>query len=85
MKKIENKNQNFNELAKFVNENEGVILTENNEPKYLIISYTDLVLTEEEKVEIIAKRLLKKHKKAFEELGQWLSMIKKRFYYFKNW
>ncbi len=70
MKKIENKNQNFNELAKFVNENEGVILTENNEPKYLIISYTDLVLTEEEKVEIIAKRLLKKHKKAFEELGQ---------------
>lgn len=36
-------------------------------------------LTDEEKIEIVAMRILKENKRAFEELGQWSNLTKKRF------
>ena len=44
-----------------------------NKPKYMLVSIEDgqaLALTEDERIDIIAKRILNKHRKAFEELAK---------------
>lgn len=67
-------NQNFTNVAKKVDENGSAVIMKNNKPKYVITkieeSTNDIILTEDEKLEVIAKRILKEHKRAFEVLGQ---------------
>jgi len=67
--------EDFNNLNLFekVKEHGEVIIYESNEPKYIIkpIQNENIVLTDNELVEVVAKRILKKHKKAFEDLGKW--------------
>lgn len=72
MKKIENKNQNFNEISKLVDSYDSVVVCEKGKPTYIVAKFSneDLVLTDDEKLEVIAKRILAKHKKAFEVLGE---------------
>ena len=71
MKKIELKNCNLNEIENMFNENESIVLLRNGEPKYVLVEYSpnNLILTDDEKLEIIAKRILTKYKHAFEVLG----------------
>lgn len=80
---------NIPKLFEKVNENGEVFIYENNEPKYIVKPIqnenTNIVLTEMELVEVVAKRILKEHKKAFEELGKWLNSTKKKYCYCKNW
>ena len=66
-------NQNFSQVAKRVDESGSVIVLKNNKPKYIItnIDDTQLVLTENETLEIIAKRILQEHAYAFKELAKW--------------
>ena len=50
-----------------------VLILKNNKPRYMIVSLQDnpvLDLSDEEKTDIVARRLLKKHRKAFEELAK---------------
>ena len=66
-------NQNFSQVVKKVDEKGAIVVVKNNKPKYIISpveSGEALVLTDDEKLEVIAKRILKKHKRAFEVLGQ---------------
>lgn len=65
-------NQNFSQVAKRVDESGSVIVLKNNKPKYIItnIDDTQLVLTENETLEIIAKRILQEHAYAFKELAK---------------
>ena len=65
-------NQNLSQVAKRVDESGSVIVLKNNKPKYIItnIDDTQLVLTENETLEIIAKRILQEHAYAFKELAK---------------
>ena len=66
-------NQNFSQVAKRVDDSGSVIVLKNNKPKYIItnIDDTQLILTENETLEIIAKRILQEHAYAFKELAKW--------------
>ena len=65
--------ENFSEIAG-VAENDGqVIIYENDKPKFVLIDINSgnyFELTDEEKIDIAAKRVLKKFKPAFEELAK---------------
>ena len=65
-------NQNFSQVAKRVDDSGSVIVLKNNKPKYIItnIDDTQLILTENETLEIIAKRILQEHAYAFKELAK---------------
>lgn len=66
-------NQNFSKVTRSVDEHGQVVIIKNNKPKYLVIDMTNsnmLELNEDEKIEIIAKRILNKHLAAFKELAR---------------
>lgn len=66
-------NQNFSKAVKTVDKYKKAIIMKNNKPKYIIIDFEDeefLELTEDEKIYIIANRVLKRHIKAFKELAK---------------
>lgn len=70
---ISEANQNFSQVAKKVDTGGSVVILKNNKPKYVLLNVEDeeyIELTENEKVEIIAKRILSEHKNAFKELGK---------------
>lgn len=66
-------NQNFSKASKTADKYGEAIIMRNNKPKYLLVdlsSNTYLELTEDEKIEIVAKRILAKHIGAFKELAK---------------
>ncbi len=67
-------NQNFSKVAKYVEKCGTAIILKNNKPLFLITKFdeanTSLILTECEKIEVIAKRILNNNKRAFEVLGK---------------
>jgi antitoxin Phd len=66
-------NQNFSKVAK-VAENKGqAVIFKNNKPKFLLIDVDSndyFELTNDEKIDVAAKRILKRFKPAFEELAK---------------
>lgn len=74
---ISEANQNFSKVARMVDENGAAVILKNNKPRYVLVEYSQLekdeiVLDEEvdEVVDEVAKRILFKHIKAFEELAK---------------
>ena len=69
---ISEANQNFSKIAKAVDKNGNVVILKNNKPKYVITSFADSEskITEDERLEVIANRILKEHRHAFEVLAQ---------------
>ena len=66
-------NQNFSRATRIVDRQGSVVIFKNNKPKYMIVSWEDsqaLALTDDEKIDVVAKRILNKHRKAFEELAK---------------
>ena len=65
-------NQNFSQVVKKVDEKGKVVLLKNNKPKYVItnIDEEQLVLTENEILEVVARRILREHANAFKELSK---------------
>ena len=66
-------NQNFSKASKTADLYGKAVIVKNNKPKYVLIdvnSSSYIELTEEEKIEIIAKRMLNKHILAFKELAK---------------
>ena len=66
-------NQNFSRATRLADAKGEVVLFKNNRPKYLLLdmdgsSYFDM--TDDEKIDVIAARILKKYKPAFEELAK---------------
>ena len=67
-------NQNFSKVARLVDENGAAVILKNNVPRYVLIEYSQLENEEtigDEEVDKVAKRVLSKHMKAFEELAKW--------------
>lgn len=66
-------NQNFSRVARIAEKNGRVVIFKNNRPKYLLIDLDNspgLELTDDEKIDIVAARILKRFKPAFEELAK---------------
>ena len=79
-------NQNFSKVVKKVDSDGQVIILKNNQPRYLVSKIDDLQikLTDNELMEVVAKRILSEHKHAFEVLAKWLNLIKKKYCYYNN-
>ncbi len=67
-------NQNFSSVARTVDKMGEAVVFKNNKPKYLIVdmdsSEVMLDLTDDEKIDIVAKRILQKYLPAFRELAK---------------
>ena len=66
-------NQNFSKVAKLAEKKGRVVVFKNNRPKLLVIDLDkepQIEMTEDEKLEFVAARILKEHRAAFEELAK---------------
>ena len=66
-------NQNFSKITRLADKTGEVIIFKNNRPKYRLIDLEqnpDLELTEEEAIDIVAARILKRYRPAFEKLAK---------------
>ncbi len=66
-------NKNFSRVAKIADKNGEAIIFRNNKPKYKLIDLeqtTDMELSDDEKIDIAAMRVLTRYRKAFEELAK---------------
>lgn len=66
-------NQNFSRVTRIADTNGQAVIFKNNRPKYLLVDiestpYFDM--TDDEKIDVIAARILKRFKPAFEELAK---------------
>ena len=66
-------NQNFSKATRIADDYGDAIVFKNNRPKYKLINLElepDLQLTDDEKVDVIARRVLERYKDAFLELAK---------------
>ena len=72
MVSITEANQNFSAVARKVDECRKVVVFKNNHPKYVVYSIENqpFELTDSEKLDVAARRILKRYHKAFEELAK---------------
>ena len=66
-------NQNFSRVTRIADMNGQAVIFKTNKPKYLLIDmestpYFDM--TDDEKIDVIARRVLNKYRPAFEELAK---------------
>ena len=70
---ISEANQNFSKVARQAEKEGEVYIFKNNKPKYKLVDLendTSIVMDEEEKINFVAMRVLKKYRVAFEELAK---------------
>ena len=70
---ISEANQNFSKVARLADSAGEVYIFKNNRPKYKLIDIendTEIEMTDDEKIDFVAARILKKYRKAFEELAK---------------
>lgn len=66
-------NQNFSRVTRIAEKHGQAVIFKNNRPKYMLIDLEEspvLELTDDEKIDIVAARILKRFKPAFEELAK---------------
>ena len=66
-------NQNFSKVTRIADKAGQAVIFKNNRPKYLLIDMDNnpyFELTDDEKIDIAAARVLKKYREAFEELAK---------------
>jgi len=67
-------NQNFSLVARTVDRDGEAVVFKNNKPKYLVLNLENseriLNLTEDERIDVITKRILNKYIDAFKELAK---------------
>ena len=70
---ISEANQNFSRVARMVDKHGEVVIFKNNKPKYRLIDIeeeTTIEMTDDEKIDFVAERLLRIYNAAFVELGK---------------
>ena len=71
---MEQANQDFSQIAKTAEKKGEAIIIKNNKPKYIVVDMekNDSLseLSEDEKIDIVAKRILEKYLPAFKELAK---------------
>ena len=66
-------NQNFSKATRIAEKNGQVVIFKNNKPKYILLDIESNPITEmtdDEKIDFVAARILKKYRPAFEELAK---------------
>ena len=66
-------NLNFSKVAKTAERKGHVVVFKNNRPKLLVIDLDtepQIEMTEDEKIQFVAERILREHRAAFEELAK---------------
>ena len=66
-------NQNFSKVTKMVDQKGQVVIFKNNKPKYSLydIEKTPIFeMTDDEKIDVVAARIMKRFKPAFMELAK---------------
>ena len=72
-------NQNFSKVARMVVKDGAVVILKNNIPKYILVDYNltkevekkPVKFAEDNELEMVSSKILKKYKKTFEELAKW--------------
>ncbi|MBQ1389769.1 MAG: type II toxin-antitoxin system Phd/YefM family antitoxin [Clostridia bacterium] len=70
-------NQNFSRVTRIADRNGQAVIFKNNRPKYVLLDADQsplLDMTDDEIIDIVAARILKKYKPAFEELANDISL-----------
>ena len=70
---ISEANQNFSRVSRLAEKHGSVIIFKNNKPKYRLVDLEQdsrIEMTDDEKIDFIAARVLKEYHKAFEELAK---------------
>ena len=66
-------NQNFSRVTRIAETNGQAVIFKNNSPKYMLVDLDNsplIDMTDDEKVNFVAARILKKYKPAFMELAK---------------
>ena len=66
-------NQNFSRVTRIADKNGQAVIFKNDRPKYLLLDIESspvLDMTDDEKIDLVAARILKKYKPAFLELAK---------------
>ena len=66
-------NQNFSMVARTVDQYGTAIIFKNNKPKYKLVDLekdTEIQMTDDEKIDFVAARILKEYREAFLELAK---------------
>lgn len=66
-------NQNFSRVTRIADANGQAVVFKNNKPKYLLIDMESTPffdMTDDEKIDVVAARIMKKYKPAFQELAK---------------
>lgn len=67
-------NQNFSQVARTVDRKGEAVVLKNNRPKYIVLDIESnrvlLDLSDDEKIEVVARRVLKRYLTAFKELAK---------------
>ncbi|MBQ3662244.1 MAG: type II toxin-antitoxin system Phd/YefM family antitoxin [Firmicutes bacterium] len=66
-------NQNFSRAAKMADKFGEIVIFKNNKPKYVLYNVDaspQIEMSDEEKIEFVARRILKQHLAAFQELAK---------------
>ena len=70
---ISEANQNFSKVARLADKSGEVVIFKNNKPKYRLIDIendTTIEMTDDEKIDFVAARVLREYRRAFEELAK---------------
>ena len=66
-------NQNFSRVTRIAEKSGQAVIFKNNRPRYMLIDLENSPvwdLTEDEKIDVVAARILKRFKPAFQELAK---------------
>ena len=70
---ISEANQNFSKVCRLAEMEGELYIFKNNKPKYKLVDLeqdTTIEMTVDEKIDFVSARILKKYRKAFEELAK---------------
>jgi len=66
-------NQNFSKAVEIAEKNGSAVISQDDRPRYMLIDLAQnpvMDLTDDEKIDVVAKRVLERHRSAFEELAK---------------
>ena len=66
-------NQNFSNVIKIADKRGKAVIFKNNKPRYILMNIEEspiIEMTDDEKIDFVASRILREHKAAFQELAK---------------
>lgn len=67
-------NQNFSKVARLVDEQGSAVILKNNNPKYVLIEYSEfenVKIADDEDITEISRRIMNQNREAYKELAKW--------------